>query len=897
MGTSTNTDYHLRAAADPNLFLTSLQNIKEPCNKVDFFAKHVSQEDWVSQNPKFCKKSVKMLLSQHSEGSPKELDKVIAKVLSTLSGPTFHKFHEKIFHQALAVDFFQSCLAIVREGILDRQLACEDSETAKILLFAAQTNSIDPLIWLKSNLPDSLKKIVDRENEHFQIAMKTAVSNGTTKVLDWFLTEDSSLVSLFTKPVECTSLNFLQLAAGKGQLTVLKWFADKYLEQFNTFFNSLDGFFFLPHVAYSGSLEIFLWFDQNFHKRTKEILSVPDRGEMIAFRALPFFPLFQWLDTHYPEAIRQMLERSKEIDEAAMLFFNVASSDNLEALKLIRQRYPKHFQDLLNNELEQEIENVLHSAAAAGATSILQWLKEIDSPLFEKLLRKKTHREEYPFHFSLIDGSRKALEWFLFNYPALSEDWLKGFGFASYYFLNQLTTNHIKLICQYLEDYVHSIHDLLIEKFKTLTLQEIAEFFNQTPFKQIEKRDLLHFRITLAWVAKHLEHTPVKALTVLKPFFQIPQLPLEECSWAIGNILHLAAEADDCEALAFLHQHYPSFFSTQLTRQHEVTGAYFIHYVVLKGARSCCDWLCRACPEYVQTELDIRLIECTYEFPRSNVNLVVHQTALDLAFYHEAINRKELLEVFNNYFPSLIDLQRIVCNLIQECASNKYPRDLIELTNCTKLLDAILIHPCFNALYLAKLKKINPQITSLLMKRLNNNLIFVANFNTEFISYLIREKLIFITATELRRIVANLNEDQLVLLLKYAAEKAKAYKDALELVKLLPRSFIVEQFEIIFSIDLFFLVQCLQKMNRKEQPQQIFILKEQLDRRLKEIFAPENHAYLKHILPRLLANPNIAQYLLSTRSVKVAEVISLHELPPDVQLQLLPLFRLQRSTA
>lgn len=144
----------------------------EDSNKVDFFNLHF--DEWKAQNPKLCRKAIKVILEKKEADSSKK-DELLQKVLNASDSA---KFNIKVLPSVIKYQLKQSFATIVEKNGLD-QLADSDSILYKqILEMSSLTNSVEAL--------DFILKKIDRTEvaQMLPSLLHLAAVNGAIPVLE-----------------------------------------------------------------------------------------------------------------------------------------------------------------------------------------------------------------------------------------------------------------------------------------------------------------------------------------------------------------------------------------------------------------------------------------------------------------------------------------------------------------------------------------------------------------------------------------------------------------------------------------------------------------------------------------------------------------------------------------
>lgn len=942
-------------------------------SKIDFFAEHVTQEGWICQHPKLCKKVVKHLV-ENLESDSKQLDVAISKVIVVLGGHENLKFYKKILPAVSSKSLKEAHAAILQQKILNQDSSSTrpSPDEEKLFHLATELDSTDLLIWLKKERPTTFQLLTNPKEIGFPRFLRAAARHSALTVLEWISEEipETKKICIDVRPSwRFDSETFVHEAAMSGQLKVLKWFAAKYPEQFELILGELFGASLLRSAAHGSSLTIFEWLHESYSKWTTAIFSNPIYDIPILVTGSK--PIFDWILIHYPSSIKESL---KFVDYRSNLLHRV----DLELLKVLYKEFPDEFKQELNSKSGKAI---VQKALKEVNTATLDWLQKIDQPLLESHLRK-----DNPVHIAL--DSRGSFEWLLVNYPELSEQCFVTPPYHSSFIEAVVLRerSNLAILYKHRSQYVLGHLEDLGQAFRQHTsLADIQETLKLFSYSTEAEKIRLEYKVLLPWMRSSWYHKHEEVLEIFKRFMQSPHLTTADFSLFGANfgvnIVQHAAEKDDVELLSFIYKYQPKFFEIEADRRDHPSSLCLLHHLATRYTTASIEWLCQTLPEYVNERLDTQL---AFHDP---------MTTLEQVYQLFPSLRDNFLEIFSRYCPQVIEFH----NLLTEAK-----RD----TKQTALLIRILLHPRFTisflksldaskstlfepllqqlcrlsphfdsydeemkkeiASYFAKpsgsgmqyfrlsqylkqnpdlsiLKCINQHTPSWFTKEVKEALFKKAidQESVEILEWLENEYTSFIqeqfaldtpsrikvsvsgriwkwaidkaphlaldldkhidyfmryggVCADLIQVFApRIDEERLAAWIQSAHashNKNCNHLKALEVLKLLPLKFSDEKNRLMVVSDLALFAKNLGQM--RSDPNSLLndnSSQNQVEERLKEIFAPENIAYLEYALPKLLVDREIAHYLINTRSAAVAKVISVKELPLDLKIKFLPL--------
>lgn len=642
-------------------FVSQLKEIDHENNKINFFAEYVTCTSWVLENPKTCKKAIKYLLQEVKNGSY-QLDPLIDKTISFL-GTSHQRFYGKIFSQAASKGLTVSCSKMVEWGVLD---AVKDKQFEKIELdsffLVAAEGSIEMLDWLKSSHPSYLQEAFCEENSHLFKFLETAIEKGSLAVLQWLYQENSSTFSQLMVKKRCGE-TLLHEVVRYQKLVILQWFAeaepDAFKESLSDQTVSLN---LLQKAAYRGFLPIFEWLHRDF---SDAMLQLIHRKASWGFPAVVeiaccSFPLLQWIENHYPEAVSLMVE-----DPGSFPLHTAAKEDGVQVFEWLKAKHPQKYLEQLEEITNSTKTTLLHDLAYHDSLKTLQWLYVNEKDAFTEMFLQSDKNGGNIFYASIGNGPCMVLQWLLTEFPSQSDQWVaEGDRRHKITFASALTrmgaVQGLKIVLEkrrsYFESHLEEIFQgsLKWDSWRTMQLVELL------PEDLEDKKFELQFRAVLpgTLLAIHTRSNK-KALALLKCFLNSPYFTVKEFNlnseqtveWLPRSYFQLAFAEDDPEVFALLYQHHPQLLM-QLIEEDSVQRLGAILYSIVRNeAASCCRWLCIHMQEYISMHIDAE---------NSDGSATPLEMALGLNGYKV---KKAVLEVLKEYLPQE-KLLKISLNLI-----------------------------------------------------------------------------------------------------------------------------------------------------------------------------------------------------------------------------------------
>lgn len=290
--------------------------------KIEFVQQFFQDNQWMRDQPKFCKKIAKCILKQDIEGCIS--DSVILTIVDLL-GRSYEKFFGKLLPKAASAGITMSCAHLIEMGVIQKlpKDMPEDENLSSLIFMAAKINSTELLDWIKSNHSNYLK-IFFLNTRELVYLLREIGRSGSISVFEWLAKEDSQAISqqLINESFSCFDSFYHHLIEHK-QLPILQWVALTYPEAFRQFLFDPDSIF--RNAVLNSFLPFCEWLYQDYLEDLKRLMEEkifsPSTVELFCSSS----EMFEWILEHFPHLVDQMIK-----DERCRPLSLAARSDSVE---------------------------------------------------------------------------------------------------------------------------------------------------------------------------------------------------------------------------------------------------------------------------------------------------------------------------------------------------------------------------------------------------------------------------------------------------------------------------------------------------------------------------------------------------------------------------------------